>query len=84
VAGAAIMIIVFVIGLPVGALLLLYKHRKAITNLEDIRELRFLYTGYKSRTMWWYISFLGISQFFRELMFLAKKLGIVLCAVFLG
>ena len=49
------MIIIFVAGLPGGALALLWKRREAIKSSMDVRELRFLYDGYNPSAMWWYV-----------------------------
>jgi hypothetical protein len=47
------MIIVFVIGLPLGAIILLWRRRTEIKENKDVRELRFLYDGYHPSSMWW-------------------------------
>lgn len=82
---AGIMCVIFVLGLPLFTIVLLFFRKKEILHGIDVREYRFLYEGYNAKTIWWYVMSLSSSSLMinREVVFNAKKLVIVLFAVFL-
>ena len=64
-------IIVWGLGIPFFAFVLMFRNRKQLTNIETKEKFGFLYNGYQTQLFYW------------EIVIMYRKIGMIFIAVFI-